>query len=105
MVVEFHTLNDMILEPDTDIAVRLQIARQRRRAATHIEAGHRPKLAREIGFVGRSASDPRPVESLSATREGQMYSVGLGLVRTYAYKPPFVSRRGSAALNANDEWH
>ena len=35
VVVEFHTLNDMIPEPDTDIAVRLQIARQRRRAAAH----------------------------------------------------------------------
>jgi hypothetical protein len=103
MIVEFQALNDMIAEAEADINVRLQVARIRDRAAAHVKPGYRTKPAREIGFVGRSASDPGQVESLSATGEGQMYSVGLGFCRTYAHKPPFVCRGGSTDLDANDE--
>jgi hypothetical protein len=105
MIVEFQALNDMIAEAEAGINVRLQVARIRNRAAAHVKPGDRTKLAREIDFIGGSASRPGPVESLSATGEGQMYSVGLGFCRTYAHKPPFVCRGGSTDLDANDEWY
>jgi hypothetical protein len=105
MIVEFQALNDMIAEAEADISVGLQIGQLRDRAAAYVKAGDRTKLAWEIDFIGGSASRPGPAESLSATRKGQMYSVGLGLVGTYAQKPPFVCRGGSTALNANDEWY
>jgi hypothetical protein len=104
MIVEFQALNDMIAEAQADISVGLQIGQLRDRAAAHVKAGDRTRLAREIDFIGGSASRPGPAESLSATGEGQMYSVGLGFCRTYAHKPPFTCRGGSTDLDANDKW-
>src|SRR5215813_4485345 len=66
VVVEFHPLNDVIAESDTDVGMRLDVTRRRGGAATHGEARHGVKPAGEVDFVRRSAPDPRPAESLPA---------------------------------------
>ena len=45
VIVEFHALNDVIAEPDTDIGVRLDVVRRRCRAAAHSEPRHGVKPA------------------------------------------------------------
>jgi hypothetical protein len=58
MIVELQTLNDVIAEAEADISMGLQVAWSRDRAAAHVKPGNRTKLAREINFIGRSASHP-----------------------------------------------
>ena len=84
VIVKFHALNDMIPEPDTDIDVRLDIARHRDGAAAHGEPCDGVKPARQVDFVGCSALDPGPTVSLPAAGEGQMNPTRLGLCRTDA---------------------
>ena len=55
VIVEFHALNDMIPEPDTDVGVRLDVAGHRDRAAAHGEPCNGVKPAGEINFVGAPA--------------------------------------------------
>ena len=69
VIVEFHTLNDMITEPDTDIGVRLYIAWRCRRTSADIDPPYRAKAGRKIDLVGRSALNPGPAETLSAAVE------------------------------------
>jgi hypothetical protein len=102
MIVEFQALNDMIAEAEADISVGLQIAQLRDRAAARVKAGDRTKLAREIDFIGGSASRPGPAESLSATKEGQIYSIGLSFCWAYAHEPPFMRRSSSTELHTDD---
>jgi len=45
VIVKFHTLDDVIAEPDTDIDVRLDVGGRRGRAAAHGEPRHRVKPA------------------------------------------------------------
>src|SRR5215813_13730607 len=94
VVVEFHPLNDVIAESDTDVGMRLDVTRRRGGAATHGEARHGVKPAGEVDFVRRSAPDPRPAESLPAAIEGQINPIGLGLCRTDAHKPAIVRSIG-----------
>jgi len=56
MIVEFQTRNDMIAEAEADVSMGLQVARSRARAAADVKPGDQTKLAREINFIGRSAS-------------------------------------------------
>ena len=51
VIVEFHALNDVIAEPDTDIGVRLDVGGCRGRAATHGDPRHRVKPAGEVDLV------------------------------------------------------
>jgi hypothetical protein len=52
VIIEFHPLNDVVAEPDTDISMRLDVARGRSAAATHGEARHEVKPAGEVGLIG-----------------------------------------------------
>jgi hypothetical protein len=102
MIVEFQALNDMIAEAEADISPGLQIAPIRDRAAAHVKAGDRTKPARKIDFIGCLAPHPGPAEALSATKEGQIYSIGLSFCWAYAHEPPFMRRSSSTELHTDD---
>ena len=90
VIVEFHALNDVIAEPDTDIGVRLDVGGCRGRAAAHGELCDGVKPAGEVDFVGGPALDPGPAVSLPAAGEGQMNATRLGFCRTDADEPAVV---------------
>src|SRR6516164_8478502 len=68
VIVEFHALDDMITEPDTDIGVRLYLAWRCRRTSADIDPLYRAKAGRKIDLIGRSALNPGPAETLSDRR-------------------------------------
>jgi hypothetical protein len=70
-----------------------------------IDPRHGAKPTREIGFVGRSALNPRPAKSLSTAGEGQMDAIGLGFCRTDAHEPAFMRSGGSGDGHANNRRH
>ena len=105
VIVEFHTLDDMVAEPDTDIGVRLYIARRWGRSAADIDPPHGTKAEREIDLVGRLALNPGPAEPLSVAVETQMDSYGLGFCWTDAHEPSLMRSRGSADRRAHDCCH
>src|SRR6516162_8302080 len=102
MIVEFHALNDMIAESDTDISVRLYVARRCGCAAANIELCHGAKPGRKVDFVGRAALNPGPTEALSAAGKDQMDPIGLGFCRTYTHEPAVMCCGGHGDKYAKD---
>ena len=90
VIIEFHALNDVIAEPDTNISMRLDVAWGGGGATTQGEPRDGVKPARQVDFVGRPALDPGPAEPLPAAGEGQMNATRLGLCRTDADEPAVV---------------
>ena len=91
VIVEFHALKDVIVEPDTDIGVRQYVAWHRDGTAAHIYT-ERNRRGRSISS-GRPALDPGPAEPLPAAG-GQMGSIGLGFCRTDTHEPAFLRSCG-----------
>ena len=105
VIVEFHALDDMITEPDTDIGVRLYIAWRCRRTSADIDPLYRAKAGRKIDLIGRSALNPGPAETLSAAVERQIDSKRLGFCRTDAHEPALMRSHGSAGCRPHDCCH
>jgi len=69
VIIKFHSLNNMIAEPDTDVCVGLKIARRRSRDGAYKDPRDGVKPARKIHFIQRSPSNPGPGETLPPARE------------------------------------